>query len=143
MRRVADTPELSAQAAPSPYDDAVFLRTMLASVPAFVVLLDAELCVRYINRLQPGFKLEEVLGRPTFDFIDPRYHEMHRAAIEQARTTGRVTSYTVRGDGGEGRVAYYESRLVPIGEPGPRASVCIIGLDVTEHVARGEALRER
>jgi PAS domain S-box-containing protein len=139
---VADTPEPSAHAALSPYDDAAFLRMMLESVPAFVVLLDAELRVRYINRLQPGFKLQDVLGRPTFDFIEPRYHELHRAAIDEARRTGKVTSYTVRGDGGEGRVAYYESRLVPLSVPTAQAAICVIALEVTEHVARGEALRE-
>jgi two-component system cell cycle sensor histidine kinase/response regulator CckA len=143
MRAVTSTLAAGADSVLSPYDDAAFLRMMLASVPAFVVLLDAELMIRYINRLQPGFKLEDVLGRSTFDFIEPRHHELHRAAIEEAWRTGRVTSYTtIRGDGGEGRVAYYDQRLVPLGEPGSRTSLCVIALDVTDHVERGEALRE-
>ena len=142
MRRVADPQDALADSTLSPYDDAAFLRMMLASVPAFVVLLDADLCIRYINRLQPGFKLEDVLGRSSFDFVAPRDHERHRAAIEEARSTGRVTSYTNMGDGGEGRIAYYESRFVPIRDIAGNNSICIIALDVTELVARSEALRE-
>ena len=118
------------------------LRTLLATVPAFVVLHDENLKIRYINRLQPGFTLEQVLGRSTFDFVEPRYHDMHRQKIEEAQRTGRPTSYIVRGDGGEGRPAYYETRLVPFEDPKGRRSIYVVAFEVTEHVARGEALRE-
>jgi two-component system, cell cycle sensor histidine kinase and response regulator CckA len=138
---VADHPDARAEAL-SPYDDAALLREMLATVPAFVVLHDEQLNIRYINRLQAGFKLEDVLGRSTFDFVEPQHHELHRQKIEEAQRTGQPTSYIVRGDGGAGRNAYYETRLVPMQEPNGKRSICVVALEVTEHVARGEALRE-
>ena len=73
----------------SPYDDAALLRDLLATAPAFVVLLDDQLNIRYINRLQPGFKLEQVLGRPTFDFVEPQHHAQHRSKIEEAISSGQ------------------------------------------------------
>ena len=142
MPPVADDPDQRSGKPMSPYDDAALLRALLATVPAFVVLHDEQLNIRYINRLQPGFKLEQVLGRPTFDFVEPRYHELHRQKIEEAQRTNRPTSYIVRGDGGEGRAAYYETRLVPFEEPSGRRSIYVVAFEVTDHVARGEALRE-
>jgi two-component system, cell cycle sensor histidine kinase and response regulator CckA len=126
----------------SVYDDAAFLRGVLDGVPAFVVLIDPALRMRYINRLQPGYSLEEVLGRSIEDFTAPEQHAVQRKAVEDALRTGESQTFLIRGDGGQGRTAHYESRAVPVNDSHGRRAVCIIALEVTEHVARAEALKQ-
>lgn len=120
--------------------DSQYLTAVLESVPAFVIRLDADLRIRYINRLQPGFRLEDVLGRSTFDFVDPVYRDMHRETIERAREGMVASAYTIAGQGADGKPAYYESRVVPLREPDGSIGVTIIAVEITEHVLRGEAL---
>jgi two-component system cell cycle sensor histidine kinase/response regulator CckA len=122
--------------------DADFLRVVLEAVPAFIVRLDPEQRVRYINRLQPGFTMEHVIGRSAYDFIEPAYHEQHRHAHAEALRTGRPSHFLAKGVAPDGTASYYQSYAVPIDNGDGRRATCIIALDVTEHVARAEALHE-
>ena len=120
--------------------DSSTLTRVLESVPAFVIRLDADLCIRYINRLQPGFRLQDVLGRSTFDYVDPSYHDMHRATIERARDSMVASSYVIAGQGADGQPAYYETRVVPLRDADGSIGLTLIAMEITEHVLRGEAL---
>jgi len=46
----------------APADDALFLRGMLEAVPAFVLRLDHEQRIRYVNRVHDGLVLGEFVG---------------------------------------------------------------------------------
>lgn len=124
-----------------PYENVGFLRIVLEAVPAFVVLVDAELRILYLNRVQPGFKLEEVIGRSVEEFTAPEYHQRQREAIASALRTGEPSPFVMRTVGPGDAVAYYESRAVPVDYGAGQRAVCVIALEVTEHVARAEALR--
>jgi PAS domain S-box-containing protein len=135
----ANTPAASAPA----LHDAAFLRTVLESVPAFVVWLDTERRILYINRLQPGFTLEQVIGRPVEDFIDRREHERLRQAIDAALRTNEPQTYTILGSAdAAGATAHYQSRAVPVSYGDNQRGVCLIAVEVTEHVERAKALSE-
>jgi PAS domain S-box-containing protein len=122
--------------------DARFLRAVLEAVPAFIIRLDPEDRIRYMNRLQSGFTLEDVIGRTAYEFLDPAHHERHRVATEEALRTGKPSRFSAKGDGPDGTVAHYECHVVPIDSGDGRRAVCVIALEVTEHVARAAALAE-
>jgi PAS domain S-box-containing protein len=124
------------------FESAQFLQSVLEAVPAFVVLMDEDDRVRYINRVQPGLTLADVIGRCGYDFLSPEYHALHRRAVEDARRLGGSHGFLVRGLGPDGGVAFYESRAIGVDEADGKRLVYIVALDVTEHVARAEALRE-
>jgi two-component system cell cycle sensor histidine kinase/response regulator CckA len=123
------------------FDDTSLLRRVIEAVPAFVVLLDEQQRILYISRLQPGFKLEDVIGRPSEDFTTPETHAPQRAAIEAALQTGQMQTFPGKGLKPDGRMAHYETSAVPVVH-GSERQVCLIAVDVTEHVERAEALRE-
>ncbi len=127
-----------------PLDDPSFLRAVLEAIPAFVVRLDPERRITYINHLRAGLSLQEVVGRPVRDFIAPEDLERYERAVEHALRTGEACTYLVKGARPvtPGGAAYYEGHAVPIEHGDGRRDVCIVAADVTEHVARAEELRQ-
>src|SRR6185436_18892317 len=89
--------ELLASDVRVPLEDAAFLQAVLEAVPAFIVRLDPERRISYINLLREGVTLPEVIGQPALDFIQPEHHERFHAAVEQALSTGQSASYRVTG----------------------------------------------
>jgi PAS domain S-box-containing protein len=143
---MADEPPTSpfvASAATVPQWDAAFLQTMLEAVPASIVLLDAEQRITYINRLRGGVTLQQVIGRPAREFVAAGDTERWQAAIDEVLRTGRPCSYLVKGSHQvtRGGLAHYEGHAVPIEAADGGRAVCIVALDVSEHVARADALQ--
>jgi PAS domain S-box-containing protein len=118
-----------------------FLESILAAVPAFVMRFDREIRIRYINRLQPGIQMDEVLGRSMFDFIHPDDHALARATIERVLVTGVPGRYDNIATGPNGGLAFYESYVSPIHHGDDRGG-CLIAFEVTGHRSRQLALEE-
>jgi two-component system, cell cycle sensor histidine kinase and response regulator CckA len=129
--------ELEASDGPEP---AAFLRSVLAAVPAFIVYVDREIRMRFVNRLQPGLTLGDVIGRSLFDFIAASDGEVARACFDRVLRTGKIDRYTSMGTGPHGVQAHYETHVAPVDDSG--AGLCVVAFDVTEHRRREEALRE-
>jgi PAS domain S-box-containing protein len=127
-----------------PLEDASFLRAVLEAVPAFIVRLDPDQRISYINHLRGGVTLQQVLGRPVREFIAPEDFERWQIAVQQALHTGERSSYLARGSRAvtANGAAYYEGHAVPIDNGDGRRGVCIVATDVSEHVARAQALQE-
>ena len=62
---------LAAAERTSSNDAAAFLESLLGAVPAFIIRTDADMRIIYMNRVQPGLDIEEVLGREIDDFLHP------------------------------------------------------------------------
>jgi PAS domain S-box-containing protein len=127
-----------------PVEDAEFLRSVLEALPAYVVQLDAERRIRYINRLRTGVALEEVIGRPIREFAAVQDVEGFEHAVDEAMRTGQMQTYVARGAGSiPGQPpAHYQGYAVPIDNAEGRRALTLVATDVTEHVARAEALEE-
>jgi two-component system, cell cycle sensor histidine kinase and response regulator CckA len=122
-------------------DDA-FLRAVLRVIPAFVLRLDPEQRVRYVNRLRAGVTSGQVIGRPVSDFIAAEDLSAYELAIGEALRTGEPSAYRAKSSGAlaEGP-SYFEGHAVPFEEADGRRAVCVVASDVSEHVARAEALQ--
>lgn len=138
------TAAVIASAASVPLGDASFLRAVLEAIPAFVVRIDPEQRISYINHLRSGVKLEEVIGRPVRDLIAPEDFLAYERAIEQALRTGEPCAYMARGSRSvtPRGAAYYASHAVAIDNGDGRRAVCIVATDVSEHLARADELAE-
>lgn len=121
-------------------DAEAFLRGVLAAMPSFIVRADADLKLRYTNRLLPQLSLDDVLGTDMFDFIEERSRAEARAAIERARETGEAQRYESEAVGPHGSVSHYEVHVAPIAEADGRFGVCIVANDVTAQVERQREL---
>lgn len=127
-----------------PLEDASLLRAVLEAIPPFVVRLDPELRIKYINHLRSGVTLDQVIGQPVRGFIAPDDYEAFEKAVNRALLTGEQCSYLAKGSRSVTRsgAAYYECHAVPIDNGDGRRAVCIIATDVSEDRARAAALAE-
>lgn len=127
-----------------PLEDASFLRAVLEAIPAFVVRLDAEQRISYINHLRSGVTLRDVIGQPCRELVAPGDRVRYEAAVNQALRTGEPCAYVAKGSRPvvRGHSAHYDCHAVPIDDADGRRSVCILATDVTEHVARADALQQ-
>jgi PAS domain S-box-containing protein len=120
---------------------AAFLESVLAAVPAFVIRFDAARCIRYINRLQPGLTMDEVLGRSVFHYIHPDDQPLARTTIDRMFETGVPARYDNVAMGPNGALAFYETYVAPIRDRDGHGG-CLIAFEVTEHRARQLALED-
>ena len=125
-----------------PIDDPCFLRSVLEALPCYVVQLDPERRVRYVNRLRSGYTQESLVGRSIRDFSAPEDLATFEKAVDEAMRTGQMQSYIARGSAGDQVHAHYQGHAIPIEEPDGRYALTLVATDVTEHVARAEALEE-
>ncbi len=139
--------ELSARLAEGDSDEvrgvhaAAFLQSVLAAVPAFVARFDADLRIRYMNRIQPGLKMEEVIGSSVFVFIHPDDHQLARTTIARVLSTGVPEHYDSVATGPNGGLAFYECYVSPVRD-GDRPGGCLMAFEVTTHRSRQLALEE-
>jgi PAS domain S-box-containing protein len=135
------TPALSA-----PADDASFLRGVLEAIPAFVLRLDHEQRIRYVNRVYDGLTLDQFIGRPVREFVASEDLQRFEHAISEAPSTGGLCCYLGKGADTlqSGTPTHHEGYVVPIdrGDSDGRRDVCVVALDVTAHVAREPVLEQ-
>jgi hypothetical protein len=94
------TPALSA-----PADDASFLRGVLEAIPAFVLRVDHEQRIRYVNGVHDGLILDEFIGRPVRGFV---------ASEDLQRFEGRLDSDGRRDSHAFSRNELIESNGFPV-----------------------------
>ena len=127
--------------APSAEDPAVARllgdRTLFASLPAIIAVLNREHRLLYINRVVPERRVEDVIGMCLLDLIHGDSREELREALERAWTTGTNQETRARSTNGY----YWESRVLPVKTDGKVTHTITLSLDVTEKTLTEEALR--
>lgn len=139
--RIAELEARLAEQEPrSDAQDAAFLRSLLAALPAFVLRIGPDLKIRYINQMAEGFTLDQTLGRSMFDFIAPDTIPAARAATEAVLAGGGVHRFHGPGRGDHGGWSDYETIVAPVAEPDGSRGMILVAFDVSEQAARERAL---
>ena len=132
---------LAAAERTSSNDAAAFLESLLGAVPAFIIRTDADMRIIYLNRVQPGLQMEEVIGRDLDDFFHPDSIAPARACIDRVLATGQPGAYEATSLGPNGTPAQYETFVTPLADRTGRMGVCLVSVDVTRIHLRDVALR--
>jgi two-component system, cell cycle sensor histidine kinase and response regulator CckA len=107
------------------------LHAMLSSAPSFIARMTVDGTFLYINRLAPGFRLEEVLGSSYEQYVPAEYRERARKAMRRACATRTTQEYSTVGEVGSGRMGTYLIRVSPVLENEQVTSLVMVGTDVT------------
>ncbi len=107
------------------------LRSVLETIPDFVLQLAPDLTVQYINRTYPGVRLEEVIGTPILNWIQPEHRAAYEAMLNQALTTGQPQELETVGEGEGGQPAWYYSRVGAVRVKDRVTGLTLIGQDIT------------
>lgn len=120
-------------------------RSLVEHAPQFVILLDNERRLLFINRIAPGYDTENVVGSDLLSFIPPRKHDLAHGILNRVFLDGLSEYFEIDVIGPNGKTAWYSVSIAPIlsrtGEPVTTA--VMIAADITERKATEEALQKR
>ncbi len=113
-------------------------RGLLSSLPDVIMILDRSHRVLYLNRVNPGLRVEDYVGRNVLEFLPPDERPARLAALELAWESGEISTIDSQSNLGY----HWENRLVPIKENGRVTYLLTTAVDVTERKRAEKALRE-
>jgi len=113
------------------------LRTLVENLPDFVLIVEADGTVLFLNRGGPEVSAVDAVGRKVFEFVREEYADVLAAALRTALCEDRPQNLQVQSFDGR----WYESRLVPLSEPGEPRRGLLIGTDITQRRKADEQLR--
>jgi PAS domain S-box-containing protein len=116
-------------------------KSVTHNTPNFVTILNTDHNIEYINHPVPGLRLSEVVGKPVYDFIHPKYHEIAREKIEHVFATRESCRFESEANGPDGTIAYYDNQLGPVIVTGEIVAVSIFGMDITQRKRTINALQ--
>ncbi|MFI5401606.1 MAG: PAS domain S-box protein [Planctomycetota bacterium] len=106
-------------------------RSITGSSPDFIMILDLDGHIRFINRTVPGMTVEDVIGTTVFDYVPERFWPTMRACYEQVARTGQEGSYEVEYTGTDGKVFSFASRVWPVLCDGEVSALTLCATDVS------------
>jgi PAS domain S-box-containing protein len=116
--------------------------TLARNAPQFILTVDADERIRYINHVIPPLRESDVLGASVYEMIPPEFRETARRTIRGVFASGQVGAYETLGPGSGEEFRWYEVTVGPVLESGRVTSVVLIASDVHERKRAIQALRE-
>ncbi len=87
-------------------------RSLLLSTPDFILLVDSQLKIEFVNRPLPDLKVEDLIGRNVIDFVDVDKQSEIKKALKNVLKTGSDVIYETQYHSASGLTFYYETKAV-------------------------------
>lgn len=126
----------------SPHEVAAFLEALLVALPATVIRFDPGLRIRFVSRVMPGMREQDILGTPALEFIPREDRARARSAIQRALQSGQPEVYDTTGPGPNGESRTYQVFVAPVPEAGGELGGCFVAIDTSHLRERERALAE-
>lgn len=123
-------------------NDAKVLGQILEGIPEVVLLVDRDGMVRYINRAEMGYELDQVAGARASDFIFPDGQGMFESALDQVLSTAEPAEFELPMVSADGSMAWYRNRLFPRKDGDEVVGVVVVATNITE-LKEAQATAER
>ena len=105
--------------------------SLVANSPAFILILDREHRIQFVNHTNPGVLASDICGRRMEDFMTPECRDSVGECLEQVFATGKPGVCEGfagrRGDEPE----YYEASIGPVCENGVVTAVSVVAVNAT------------
>jgi PAS domain S-box-containing protein len=119
------------------------LRTIADASADFIMMLDGDLRVRFINRTEPGIDPDTVVGTLLYDIVDPEERAGVKEKLEAAARGGGRQEYETVNHRPDGTDAYFSSLAVPLMSGDEVIGVVVNSRDITERKKTEEDLERR
>lgn len=112
-------------------DSELRLTSIFENSPAFIFEVDTNFKYTFLNKIQPGFKYEDIIGQSIFKFIPEEFQEPYRKLYKNAIETGSPQSSEIRGFGSFAEPAWYSVTINPFIRSGELIGFIGISSDIT------------
>ena len=119
------------------------LRLLAENLPDFVLIIDREARIRYVNRVLTDVQLEGLIGASAYAFSEELYQQEWKDNLALALESGKPVRFETRARLLSAASAWYETRLVPIVADGRIDSLLLVSHDITERRAMVAQLAEK
>lgn len=116
--------------------------SLVELAPDLIVMTDLDGRIRYINRVEQGFTVDDVIGTSSFDYVRPEYREALQDCHKSIIRTGQFASIELAVDLPDGRVVWYASRMGPLRDRRQIVGATSIATDISERKQAEVALVE-
>ncbi len=111
----------------------IIRQSILESTPDYIMMLDLDYRVQFINRTTSDLSIEGLTGANITDYLSPDDRAKTVACYERVRATRETGFFETRYESNvNGDVVYFESRVAPIIEDGEVVGFTVSSSDVTE-----------
>lgn len=105
---------------------------LLQSIEEYVVVLDREGRIRYVNFTGDGYKIENVIGTDAALFVHPDYRPAHRERFRRVLEDEQPQSFEVPGPGETGEREWYRGTVTPLVREGRTVGLVVLMKNVTD-----------
>ncbi len=118
-------------------------RSITENAPIFIVKLNKEGKILYINHLVSGERTkEEIIGSNAFDFVEKKNRRHYQNKLSEVFEKGSVQLLEVKGPSISGVDGYYQVKIAPIKNRKKIDSAIVLIEDITEQKLAEEQLNE-
>lgn len=117
--------------------------SLVANTPLFILILDRDCRIRFVNHVDASEGPADVLGVPIYQFCPAEYHHSARQNIERVFATGQPRVYEAPIASIDGEERWYRVHLGPIFDGEQVAAVSLIAENTTEQIAALRRINEQ
>lgn len=117
-------------------------RTLAENSPDYIMTLNSELEIVFINRTVPGLSREEVIGRPLPSLAPVQQQEVNECLL-RVLGTREGDSYETYYDSPEGYRSYFRSRVTPLDDKTGSQVLLVTSTDITQQRLLEDRVKEQ
>jgi|GEM_PF-1583613 len=106
-------------------------RALVGNTDAIIQVLDLDGNILYMNRPYPSQKLDNVIGKPAFEFLAPDTHAEVRKTLEKMRSGAGPQTIEMNVALTNSETALFETKWVPMAEKGKFDTIIALSRDIT------------
>ena len=122
--------------------NAIDYKFIVETSPDFILVVDTNNHIRYVNALAGDLTYEQVIGAHAVDFADPEYREIASASFNKVINGAEHSEYETIAPGPTGEIHWYRTRVSALKQAGQIVGAILVATDITERKQAEEALRQ-
>ncbi len=108
------------------------IRSLLENVPDYIINVDENLNIHYINKSIEDDDPANVIGKTIYDYVTPEHHALITKAVKKTFRTGHTETIEICTNLPGQNSVWFESRFAGIEYDNRIAEVMVISTDITE-----------
>ena len=121
--------------------DSIDYRFIVETSPDFILVVDTNNHIRYVNALAGDLTYEQIIGAPAIDFAPPEFRELASASFNKVMAGAEYSEYETVGPGPAGEIHWYRTRVSALKQAGQVIGAVLTATDITDRKQAEETLR--